>query len=510
MGSQKHKREYWSKERCAEVAKQCTSRMEFKKKFPAAYKICCLQGWLDEVCNHMTSVQKPHGFWTKQRCQIEANKYATKTDFAKNSRGAYKAAYRNGWLNEICGQMISTAKPNGYWTKERCYEEARKYETRMEFRNKCQSAYNAAYTHGWLDEICSQMIVKMHTFTKEECTEEAKKYSRKIDFMNGSPHHYSWAIRHKFLREICKFMKPQGNLNLRKIYVFEFSDNHAYVGLAQDTEKREKEHQKDKSSTVYKYIKKTQCPYVFKVLTEFLNKDEAAEQEDIWINRYAEMGWIMINKKPGGDLGYGPQKYTKEDCAREAKNHLYRKDFKAKNSILYNYAAHYGWLEEICKHMDRFTKPVGYWTKEKCLEAALKFSYRKEFQKNESGAYCAALKHGWLKEICKHMPLRVSPDSFWTKERCHIEALKCSTRKEFQEKNGSAYNSARKNKWLDSICGHMEQKVKPVGYWTKERCMIEAKKNYTIRDFRRNSPSAYAIAWKKGWLQELKLYLERI
>jgi hypothetical protein len=49
--------------------------------------------------------------WTKETCHIEALKYKTKSEFQKNSCGAHTAAYRYGWLNEICSHMIRT----NYW-----------------------------------------------------------------------------------------------------------------------------------------------------------------------------------------------------------------------------------------------------------------------------------------------------------------------------------------------------------------------------------------------------------
>ena len=44
--------------------------------------------------------------WTKKICKKIALKYKTKKEFFENSRLAYKAAYRHGWLNEICSHMI--------------------------------------------------------------------------------------------------------------------------------------------------------------------------------------------------------------------------------------------------------------------------------------------------------------------------------------------------------------------------------------------------------------------
>lgn len=184
-------------------------------------------------CVSMTQIQHPRGFWTKERCHKEALKYTTKVDFRAGCHSAYQTASREGWLNDICSHMIATTLPNGYWNRDRCHHEALKYTTRTDFHNGCISAYNAAFFHNWLDDICSHMEVKMHKYTKDECQLEASKYKRRIDFMNNSPHHYSWAIRHGYMKEICSHMERQGNLHYRKIYVFEFADHHAYVGLAQ-------------------------------------------------------------------------------------------------------------------------------------------------------------------------------------------------------------------------------------------------------------------------------------
>ena len=50
----------------------------------------------------------------------------------------------------------------------------------------------------------------------------------------------------------------------------------------------------------------------------------------------------------------------------------------------------------------------------------------------------------------------------------------------------------------------MARAAKPAGYWTKARCIKEARKNKTFSQFRKNCASAYAIAWRNGWLDELR------
>jgi hypothetical protein len=43
----------------------------------------------------------------------------------------------------------------------------------------------------------------------------------------------------------------------------------------------------------------------------------------------------------------------------------------------------------------------------------------------------------------------------WTVETCKVEALKFATRTDFCTKGTNAYNAARRNGWLEEVCGHM-------------------------------------------------------
>ena len=115
--------------------------------------------------------------------------------------------------------------------------------------------------------------------------------------------------------------------------------------------------------------------------------------------------------------------------------------------------------------MRRFTKPVNYWTKEKCHEVALRYSSRKEFERKESGAYSAAQKHNWLEDICFHMPKRIPSKRYWTKKRCIKEARKHKTFSQFRKNCASAYAIAWRNGWLDEIheiFGNKERKGRKV------------------------------------------------
>jgi len=45
-----------------------------------------------------------------------------------------------------------------FWTIERCQEDALKYNTRNEFKNKSRSSYGATTKNNWLDDICFHMV----------------------------------------------------------------------------------------------------------------------------------------------------------------------------------------------------------------------------------------------------------------------------------------------------------------------------------------------------------------
>ena len=442
--------------------------------------------------------------WTKEGIQEEAKRFSTRSEFARGNRSAYKKAHREGWLDEICISMVSPSKPKGYWTKERVFEMAKNHTTKADFLKNAPIAYRVALSHGWIEELRSLFEGKQ-PYTREECQQEASKYNSREDFMKKSPLYYNCAKNYRILTEICSHMGT--DTNFRYVYAFEFEDHHAYIGLSCFPQKRCKQHLTDKKSTVYKYIKETGSKYIFKVLTEG-SVENAIQQEILWINKYKEDGWGLLNKELDELANDGSPKYSYEYCEMIANRYAHSQNFKKGNRLVYNYAVRHGWLDNICKHMDKDAQEAQHWTKERCLEEAKKYEVRKDFQKGCSGAYAAAYRNKWLDEICSHMERPTPHNRFWTTERCHEEALKYTTRRDFQEGSGGAYNAAKRMGVLDTICAHMPRTNKPAGYWTKTRCLKEAKKNKSMSEFRKNSPSAFNIAWRNGWIDEIRDFLK--
>lgn len=240
------------------------------------------------------------------------------------------------------------------WTKERCKEESLKYDKRSIFKKEKNSAYNSCLRNGWLDELCFHMEKKtVHVanyWTKERCQEESLKYLTRSEFQKKSKSCYMRSLKNGWLDEICKHMTKATNNSKRCIYAYEFENNSVYVGLTNDIKVRNNRHLSDKNDVIYQNINKD-INYTLKILTDYINTNEAKIKENDFLIKYTKDNWIILNKGKTGSLG--------------------------SNLI--------------------------YWTKERCQEESLKYKNRSNFYKNSSGCYHSARKNGWLDEICSHM-----------------------------------------------------------------------------------------------------------
>jgi hypothetical protein len=506
-----HPPNYWTKERVKEEVNKYEKIIDFRKYNRLAYDAAVRNGWLKEVCENLLNQRKPISYWTKEKCHEIALLYNNRSDLKNNYPNVYEIARTNGWLDEISQHMISIKKSKGYWTIERCHEIALKYETKYDFIHNDIKAYEAAKRLKCIDVICSHMIVPIKQmknkksrsiWTKEKLIEEALKYNSRGDFQKGSRTAYNRARKLKCLNEICLHMvKPDIKL-FRCIYVYEFSDKSAYIGLTHDLHKRDLNRKSNYKDAVTKHINETGLIPQLKQLSEYIFVDIAKELESESILFYANNGWTVLNTTRGGEIG-SQIKHTKEECHQEALKYNNRTDFYEKSNKYHAAACRNGWLDEICSHMVVKNK---HWTVEECKELALKYHSKYHFQRENKAAYTWAIRHNILDEICAHMPEQYKPQLLWTKERCAKEALKYDTRLNFQRNSMGAYGMARKRGWLDEICSHMRIILKKYKPWTIEKCWIEVLKYKTKTQFRKGSRSAYNWAGKNNLLEDICNY----
>ena len=398
----------------------------------------------------------------QSHCEIVENllkvalMYETRNEFKKGSRGAYLSAYKKGLLDEVCSHMVLQKGCPGYWDIfENVREEALKYETRNEFRKGCRGAYESACKNGWLDIVCSHMGKNINT-------------------------------------------KP------RYIYSFLWEDpNLVYVGLTQDPKERKRRHLNNDSGIVYQTIMEYGEP-IFKVITENpVHVDVAGEHEKKWIQTYTERGYTPINVAKPGSLGAYSRMWDFENVQEEALKYKTRNEFRKRSGGAYDSAIRNGWLDEVCSHMVLEKGDPGYWVIfENVREEALMYETRREFKKRSRGAYLSACKNGWLDMVCSHMKLKKGNPGYWVIfENVREQALKHKTRNEFRKRSRGAYKSAVKNGWLDEVCSHMVLEKGDRGYWDIfENVQEEALKYKTKREFYKESRGAYNSARRNGWL----------
>jgi hypothetical protein len=237
----------WTYGKCEEEALKYNKRKDFETNSKAAYAAAYRNGWVDGVCSHMKRIgnklfrciyvyEFPDnyvyiGLTFDINNRNNNRKYQNKdavTKHIKNTEATpvlkqlseyihidvvatlendviehYK---NNGWnlLNKAKGGAIGCS--NKYWTKELCQVEALKFNTRNEFYSKNNKAYTAAQRYGWLNDICSHMVSKIHHWTFDECKTEALKYNSRNEFQLMNKAAYTWAIRKNMLDDICSHM----------------------------------------------------------------------------------------------------------------------------------------------------------------------------------------------------------------------------------------------------------------------------------------------------------------
>ena len=205
----------WTKEEILKEAKQYNSIAEFNKANGSAYNAALKLGLKKEIKKHMTNLTRPARYWTKDKVLKEAKKYNTRSEFHKNSSSAFLYAKKLG-IREECYKHMETPSRIRKWTPEAVAKEARKYKSRSEFQRNSRGAYKAAKDLGIKNEVCRHMKFKVRpngTWTEDKIKIEAKKYKKKSHFKKGNGSAYQAAKRLGVLDKVCSHMPKDGRKN---------------------------------------------------------------------------------------------------------------------------------------------------------------------------------------------------------------------------------------------------------------------------------------------------------
>ena len=151
--------------------------------------------------------------WTKEAILEDAKKYKTRSEWKNKSPGAYRAAIKKRIDKIACDHMEILITE---WTEEKILEDAKKYQTRSEWEKNNKKAYYYAIRRGILETACAHMERRYKTWTEEAILEDAKKYQTRSEWKNNSSG-YRAGKRRGLLDKACNHMKkPSGTSKSEK------------------------------------------------------------------------------------------------------------------------------------------------------------------------------------------------------------------------------------------------------------------------------------------------------
>jgi len=254
-------------------------------------------------------------------------------------------------------------KQNGYWTLEKCKEEALKYSSKTEWFKASSSSYNAAKTHNWFDECVAHMIMKVRPiYSIEECKEIALRYKSSSEWENNSSGSYSAALRNNWLVDCCSHFvlkqKKSGHWNLQncQIEALKFKTRGEW---------------QDKSASSYG-----------SALAKGFLEDCCQHMEQI--------------VKPSNH-------WTFDNCKSEALKYSSKAEWKKHSNSSYLTSSRNKWVKELSSHMKRPKSHNLKWSLELCIEDAKKYKTKEEWRSIKGSGYTIASKNKWLDQCCGHM-----------------------------------------------------------------------------------------------------------
>ena len=347
-------------------------------------------------------MNKPSGYWTRERCYEAAKECISRTDFFKKHRQAYRNSLNEEWMDDYTW-FTNKKKPNGYWTYDKCREEAMKYNSIGEFAKGNPSAYNVSLSNNWLDD---------------------------------------W-----FVRKTDPYRS-----NVDNVYGYFFNEqNTVYIGRTIHPNERHRQH--NTMGCVFNFAKENKIEIPEMVILESnLSLEDGLRYEDMYVENYRANGWNILNTgKTGvnsGSLGLiAKDKWTKRKSYEASLECETITEFQKKYPRAYVFAVKNDlldvWFVRKCKQN-------GYWDYKRCFEEAKKYTTRTQFARKSPSAYKSARQHKWLEDYTWFEEI-LKPRGFYTYEVCAEIAKKYTRKNDFKKENSRAYTLSRKNGWLDEF-----------------------------------------------------------
>lgn len=419
----------WSYAKCYEAAYQCKCSSEFRRRFGGAYAASWKNNWINDYAWFKRFVPKPSK-WNYQTVYDEAKKYKTRFSFSQGSSGAYNIAKQNKWLDDYTWfkksyqdvqhadiiKKINKRLDNFtdlYFDESEflSYTAGRNMKITLHCKKHPEELIVRnlrSFLYGYLPNIsyCRKCVdeEKLKYTDFDEMVKELKKYKTLKEARENDICLIEHLCKTEDGKKYVDMLDRTNSAWKRGIYSYEFillKKRYVYVGLTCNFEKRDRDHRRLKSSSVFNFsIKhKVEIPIMRKE-TEYIDWDLARDKESEYMDMYQEEGCILINKRPGGGLGNVNFKniYTIEQAIEDIYTNKYKNinDLSHRNYTLYNQIVRHindgddEWNDLLPK-MKR--KEPNYWTRERVLEVFTKFNTVVDVINNGYGsAYRAYLR----------------------------------------------------------------------------------------------------------------------
>ena len=497
---------YWNKERCHQFALQYETKVDWIKGHNKSYSAASRLGIINQITDHMTPIGNK-----KMRClyaiTINNTNYAyigLTGNFKRRMRDHLKTkrfidltqeyGIESIVLNQLTdyidakeaqrkeAELMEDYLINGFfllnkakagslggstlkWTEEAILEDSKKYTNVMDWANTKKSGYASASAAGILEKATAHMERQMKTpgsWTKTEVVEYSIQFTTITEWNKNDAKSYAAASRMGLLVDpdvVGHFIK---GLVINKKWTKE-------KVLADAKNFSSRSEWKAKNGSAYR----------------------ASHNAGYFDEATAHM------KTPEKT-----RKWTKEIILLDAKKYKSRSEWNRYSPSAVSAARRLGCFDIAVNHM-KILNPKGKWSKKSSvLTSAKKYKSKFEWQRHEVGAYESAKNNSWFEEATNHMPVRMTNKSKlkWTKKTVINSAKKFSSKKEWHKKFSGAYESAKKNGWFEEATAHMKRPV-VITKWTKKAVFEDSKNHNSRSKWKRNSPGAYQSAKKNKWLE---------
>ena len=325
----------YDKNKCHEAALQCSNKTEFQKKFSGAYQNCLKYGWLDEVCSHMKHIKYRNGYWNDEKVLEEAKKYTTLKEFRENGSGAYcYASVRKELMNKIKTFLKTDKKEKDYWNYERCYEEAKKYTTLIDFHNNSSSAYTNARKNKWLEDFTWLESTRNKNYGKDYTIEELKKLSKqcinKNEFKKKYYHAWNYARKNELIQK----------LEFKPILGVEIYKKHLQDGSEVIVRKPTNINKARVSPKKWTYEKCVEESKKYEYYNDFITKSNSAYVTANYRGWIKDFIWLKRERVEPGH-------WTYKNCFEEAKKYKTLTDFHNNSNTAYSVSLEKGWIKDF-------------------------------------------------------------------------------------------------------------------------------------------------------------------